>query len=113
MNIIIVLCAVAVVLIAATIAYVCHLRAEARKCAIEARQFHVRLKVLTAPNHLFTDKELATLKEEMAPLLYKINKLYKNYFISNDYLDRLALGDFIEERTHLNHAQYLNNKQYH
>ncbi|MBR6980298.1 MAG: hypothetical protein IKH88_10770 [Prevotella sp.] len=113
MNIIIVLCAVAVVLIAATIAYVCHLRAEARKCAIEARQFHVRLKVLTAPNHLFTDKELASLKEEMAPLLFRVNKLYKNYFISNDYLDRMGLGDFIEERMHLNHAQYLNNKQYH
>lgn len=112
MNIIIVLCIVAVLLVAAAIAYVFYLRAEARKCTVEARQFHVRLQVLTAPNHLFTDKELSNLKEEMAPLLFKINKLYKNYFISNDYLDRLGLGDFIEERTHLNHAQYLNNKQY-
>lgn len=112
MNIIIVSCIVAVLLLAAVIAYALYLRFEARKCAVEARQFHVRLQVLTAPNHLFTDKELATLKEEMAPLLFKVNKLYKNHFISNEYLDRLGLEDFIEERRHLNHSQFLNNSKY-
>ena len=112
MNIIIVSCIVAVLLLAAMIAYAFYLRVEAKKCAIEARQFHVRLQLLTAPNHLFTDKELATLKEEMAPLLFKVNKLYKSHFISHDYLDRLGLEDFIEERRHLNHAQFLNNSQF-
>lgn len=108
----ILLCIVIVLLIAAIVVYVMHLRAEAKKCAEEARQFHVRLQVLTAPKHFFTDKELATIKEEMAPLLYKVNKLYKNYFISNEYLDALGLQDFVEERMHLNHSQYLNNREY-
>lgn len=110
MKFIIVLCIVAVLLIAAVIVHIFYLRAEAKKCAIEARQFHVRLQVLTAPTHLFTDKELVKVKEDMAPLLYRVNRLYKSYFISNEYLDNLGLQDFIEERMHLNHAQFLNNK---
>lgn len=108
----IVFCIVVVFLVAAAVWYYLHLRAEAKKCAMEARRFHMRLQVLTAPSHLFTDKELVTLKEEMAPLLYRVKKLYGNYFISNEYLDSLGLEDFIEERMHLNHAQYLNNKEF-
>lgn len=96
----------------AVYAYRLHLKKEALKCSQEARQFHVKVMLLSSPTRLFTDEELRQLKVEVSPLLRKVNNLYKSYFISNDYLDNLGLADFIEERTHLNHSQYVNNRSH-
>lgn len=86
------------------------LKAQARQCAKEAQLFHNRLQSLTAPSHLFTDEELYQLKRDFAPLLDDVNRLYDSRFISNEYLDRLGLKEFIEERRLLNHLQYQNNQ---
>ena len=105
---------VAILVIIAILVVVYHnnLKKKALKCQQEARQFHVKVMVMSSPSRLFTDKELYQLKVEAAPLLDRVNKLYKNYFISNDYLDSLGLNDFVEERMHLNHFQYINNKNH-
>ena len=72
------------------------LKAQARQCAKEAQSFHNRLQGLTDPTHLFTDEELHQLKRDFAPLLDEVNRLYDSRFISNEYLDRLGLKEFIE-----------------
>ena len=87
-----------------------NMKKEAQKCSQEARQFHVKVMLLSSPSRLFTDEELIQLKKEASPLLKRVNKLYKSYFVSNEYLDDLGLNDFIEERMHLNHLQFINNK---
>ena len=81
----------------------------ARGYAKEAKLFHERLLQLTDPSHHFTDEELHKLKRDFAPLLYSVNELYNNPFITNEYLDKIGLGDFLEERKLVNHQQYLNN----
>ena len=86
------------------------LKAQARQCAKEAQRFHDRLQSLTAPSHLFTDEELHRLKRDFAPLLDEVNQLYDSRFISNEYLDKLGLKEFIEERRLVNHLQYQNNQ---
>ncbi len=85
------------------------LRDEAKKCAKEAKIFHERLQQLSDPSHLFTDEDVHQLKRDFGPLLNTVNRLYDSQFISNDYLDKLGLGDFMEERKLVNHMQYLNN----
>lgn len=87
-----------------------NMKKEAQKCSEEARQFHVKVLLLSSPSRLFTDEELQQLKMEARPLLKRVNKLYNSYFVSNEYLDNLGLNDFVEERMHLNHLQYINNK---
>ena len=87
-----------------------NMKKEAQKCSQEARQFHVKVMLLSSPSRLFTDDELIQLKKEASPLLRRVNKLYNSYFVSNEYLDDLGLNDFIEERMHLNHLQFINNK---
>ena len=87
-----------------------NMKKEAQKCSQEARQFHVKVMLLSSPSRLFTDEELIQLKKEASPLLKRVNKLYNSYFVSNEYLDDLGLNDFIEERMHLNHLQFINNK---
>ena len=109
MYILLVFILVVAVVVGAVLIHMMRLRAEARRCAVEARQFQTRLRILTAPNHLFTDEELVQLKKDINPLLARVNRLYKNYFISSEYLDDLGLGDFIEARMHLNHSQFVNN----
>ncbi len=89
--------------------YTNHLKAKARGYAKEAKLFHERLLQLTDPSHHFTDEELHKLKRDFAPLLYSVNELYNNPFITNEYLDKIGLGDFLEERKLVNHQQYLNN----
>ena len=56
-----------------------------------------------------TDHELHRLKREFGPLLDAVNELYDSPFISNEYLDGLGLGDFLEERKLVNVRQYFNN----
>ena len=86
------------------------LKAQARQCAKEAQRFHDRLQSLIAPSHLFTDEEVHQLKRDFAPLLDKVNRLYDNRFISNEYLDKLGLKEFMDERRLVNHLQYQNNQ---
>ena len=86
------------------------LKKKAQKCSKEAQRFHEKLKQLSDPSHLFSDKELHHLKREFAPLLDDVNDLYDNFFISNEYLDSLGLKDFMDERKILNHLQYQNNQ---
>ena len=88
------------------------LKAKAKQCAKEAEQFHERLKQLSDPSHLFTDKEVHQLKREYDPLLRTVNQLYDSPFISNEYLDSLGLGNFMDERKLVNHMQYKNNQTY-
>ena len=85
------------------------MKVKAKECAKEAKRFHERLQQLSDPSHDFTDNELHRLKKEFAPLLDAVNKLYDSPLISNEYLDELGLGDFLEERRLVNHRQYLNN----
>ena len=61
---------------------------------------------------LLTDEEVHKLKMKYNPLLETVNELYDSHFISNEYLDELGLGDFMEERKHLNHTQFLNNQSH-
>lgn len=82
---------------------------QAKECAKGAKLFHERLQQLSDPSHLFTDEDVHRLKKEFGPLLNTVNKLYDSQFISNDYLDKLGLGDFMEERKLVDHMQYLNN----
>lgn len=89
-----------------------NMKKEALKCSEEARRFHVKVLLLSSPSRLFTDEELQQLKIEASPLLKRVNRLYKSYFVSNEYLDDLGLNDFVEERMHLNHLQYINNKSH-
>ena len=84
------------------------LKTRARKCAKEAQRFHERLQQLSDPSHLFSDKELHSLKREFAPLLDEVNDLYDNRLIDNEYLDKLGLKEFMDERRLLNHIQYQN-----
>ena len=90
--------------------YNLHLKAKAKKCKEEAKRFHKEVQSLSATDRMFTDEELKKLKMKYSPLLDDVNSLYDSYFISNDFLDKLGLGDFLEERRLLNHTQYLNNK---
>ena len=71
-----------------------HMKAEAKECAKEAKLFHEKLK------------------NEFAPLLKRVNKLYGSIFISNEYLDEAGLKDFLDERRLVNHKQFENNKEY-
>ena len=89
------------------------LKAKARQCAKEAQRFHEKLQQLSDPAHLFTDDELHQLKREFAPLLNTVNQLYDNPFISKEYLNKLGLRDFIDERQLVNHMQYKNNQLHH
>ena len=87
-----------------------HLKNKAKLCSKEAKRFHEKLQQLSAPDRFFTDEEVRNLKIEFAPILEDVNDLYDSHFISNEYLDKLGLGDFMEERKRLNHKQYINNK---
>ena len=86
------------------------LKNKAKRCSKEAKRFHEKLQQLSAPDRFFTDEEVRKLKIEFAPVLEDVNDLYDSYFISNEYLDKLGLGDFMEERKLLNHKQYINNQ---
>ena len=101
----------AVILVLALLALIGNrrMKAKAKECAKEAKRFHERLQQLSDSSHDFTDKELHQLKREFAPLLDAVNKLYDSPLISNEYLDELGLGDFLEERRLVNYRQYLNN----
>ena len=61
---------------------------------------------------MFTDEEVHKMKMKYAYLLDTVNDLYDSKFISNEYLDKLGLGDFMEERKLLNHTQFLNNRSH-
>ena len=87
-----------------------HLKNKAKRCSKEAKRFHEKLQQLSAPDRFFTDEEVRNLKIEFAQVLEDVNNLYDSYFISNEYLDELGLGDFMEERKLLNHKQYINNR---
>lgn len=87
-----------------------HLTAKARQCAKEVQVFHNKLQELTAPTHFFTDEEVQQFKQEFAPLLKTVQKLYDSLFISNQFLNSLGLKDFIDERRLVNHLQYKNNQ---
>ena len=87
-----------------------HLTAKARQCAKEAQVFHDKLQHLTAPSHFFTDEEVKQFKQEFAPLLKDVQKLYASLFISNVFLNSLGLKDFIDERRIINHLQLKNNQ---
>ena len=89
-----------------------HMKGEAKECAKEAKRFHEKLKQLSSPDRFFTDEEVRKFKKEFAPLVAKVNKLYENIFISNEYLDSLGLKDFLDERRIVNHKQFENNKEY-
>ena len=89
-----------------------HMKAEAKECAKEAKLFHEKLKQLSNPERFFTDEEVRKLKNEFAPLLKRVNKLYGTIFISNEYLDEAGLKDFLDERRLVNHKQFENNKEY-
>ena len=86
------------------------LTSKARKCAKEVQVFHDKLQQLTAPTHFFTDEEVQQFKNEFAPLLKNVQKLYDNMFISNQFLNSLGLKEFIDERRMVNHLQYKNNQ---
>jgi len=88
------------------------LKEKAKKCSVGAKQFHEKLQQLSDPSHLFTDEEVRKLKMQFGPLLDTVNDLYDSRFISNEYLDRLGLGEFMEERKLLNHIQLVNNQQH-
>ena len=88
------------------------LKEKAKKCSVGAKQFHKRLQELSDPSRLFTDEEVHKLKMQFGPLLDTVNDLYDSHFISNEYLDRLGLGEFMEERKLLNHIQLVNNQQH-
>ena len=88
------------------------MKAKAKQCAVEAAQFHEKLQQLSDPSHLFTDEELHRLKRKYEPLLRTVNELYDSPFISNEYLDSLGLGNFMDERKLVNHMQYQNNQNY-
>lgn len=92
------------------IRYKLDLKQKAVRCSKEAKRFHEKLQQLSASDRFFTDEEVRSLKIEFAPVLDDVNSLYDNIFISNEYLDELGLGDFMEERKLLNHIQYTNNK---
>ena len=78
------------------------LKEKAKKCSVGAKQFHEKLQQLSDPSHLL----------QFGPLLDTVNDLYDSRFISNEYLDRLGLGEFMEERKLLNHIQLVNNQQH-
>lgn len=109
MTIIITIAAIILILALLALRVNLRMRAKARECAKEAKRFHERLLHLSDPSHDFTDHELHRLKREFAPLLDAVNELYDSPLISNEYLDGLGLGDFLEERKLVNHRQYLNN----
>ena len=88
------------------------MRIKAKECAKEAQVFHEKLQKLSDPSRFFTDEEVKQLKREVAPLVQRVSLLFENIFISNDYLVRLGLKDFLEERKIVNHKQYTNNKEY-
>ncbi len=88
------------------------MKTKAKRCAKEAQRFHEKLHQLSTPTRFFTDEEVLQFKKECAPLLKEITQLYDSLFISNDYLDRLKLKDFLDERKFLNHIQYKNNQAY-
>ena len=100
---------IVIILAIAIMNYNQRLKKEARKCSIEAKDFYEKLKTLSSPTHLFTDEELKKLKMEFNPLLETVNQLYDSRFISNEYLDKVGLGEFIEKRKLLNHIQMENN----
>lgn len=110
----IVLIALAVIAIMALLVLRQHLRLKAKaiRCAKEGRRFHEKLQKLSDPAHLFSDEELHLLKKEFAPLLDDVNDLYDNFLVPNEYLDRLGLKDFMDERKLLNHVQYQNNQRH-
>ncbi len=103
---------VAVLVIACILFYNHRLKEKAKRCSAGAKQFHKKLQELSDPTHLFTDEEVRKLKMQYGPLLDTVNSLYDNRFISNDYLDELGLGEFMEERKLLNHIQLVNNKNH-
>ena len=88
------------------------LKEKARKCSVGAKQFHEKLTELSDPSRHFTDEEVRKLKIQFGPLLDTVNELYDSRFISNEYLDSLGLGDFMEERKLLNHIQLVNNQRH-
>lgn len=88
------------------------LKEKAKWCAQGAKKFHEELKKLSSPERLFTDEEVHKMKMKYAYLLDTVNDLYDSKFISNEYLDKLGLGDFMEERKLLNHTQFLNNRSH-
>ena len=111
MKIILILVVVACLCMIGVLRYNRHLKEKAKKCSVGAKQFHEKLKQLSDPTHLFTD-EVRKLKIQFGPLLDTVNDLYDSHFISNDYLDGLGLGEFMEERKLLNHIQLVNNQQH-
>jgi len=92
--------------------YSIRLHKEARRCSLLAQKFQEKLAALSSPDHLFTDEELRKLKIEFDPLLDAVNKLYDSHFISDDYLEKLKLHDFMEKRKLLNHIQMTNNRAF-
>lgn len=86
------------------------LTAKAKQCSKGAKRFHEELQRLSDPARLFTDEELHQFKAKYSSLLDDVNELYDSRFISDDYLDKLGLADFLEERRLLNHTQYINNQ---
>lgn len=112
MKIFLLIAVVAVLCIVGALRYNRHLKEKAKKCSVGAKQFHEKLQQLSDPSHLFTDEEVRKLKIQYGPLLDTVNDLYDSRFISNEYLDRLGLGEFMEERKLLNHIQLMNNQQY-
>ena len=113
MTTLLIIFVIGILCIAGAFRYNQQLKDKARQCSKEAEQFHKDLQRLSAPGHLFTDEELHKLKVKYNPLLEKVNELYDSHFISKEYLDHLGLGDFMEERKHLNHTQFLNNQSEH
>lgn len=112
MKIILIVLAVAILLSVIAFRYNRDLKRKARRCGKEAKLFHEELQRLSASDRLFTDEEVHKLKMKYNPLLETVNELYDSHFISNEYLEEQGLGDFMEERKHLNHTQFLNNQSH-
>ncbi|MBQ6227186.1 MAG: hypothetical protein IJK08_01295 [Prevotella sp.] len=112
MKVILLILLVAIFVGACFLRYNRKLKEKAKKCSEGAKQFHKRLEELSDPSRVFTDEEVRKLKIQFAPLLDTVNSLYDSHFISNEYLDKLGLGDFMEERKLLNHTQFVNNQQH-
>ena len=110
MRLIVFIIIIAILSVLAAYRYHLRLKAKAREYAAEAKLLHEKLERLTAPSHYFNDDELRLIKREFRPLLGKVSRLYRNPFISNAYLDKLGLDNLIDEREHLNHAQWVNNQ---
>lgn len=103
---------IVVVVILAIAAYHLYLRSKSSSYSEQASKVLDELNKLSIPNRFFTDEELVSFQSSNQELKDRVESLYANYFISDNFLDEKGLDTFLAELNDAPNKQAHNNRIY-